>query len=75
MVCKDDGKRKDGESVKEMKIEKEREREIREGRHGSASCLVNLFLFSPPENRSYLRGFRVPPNFGFTRGVARRKIR
>lgn len=44
--------------------------------HGSASCLVNLFLFSPPGNRSYLRGPRVPPNFGFTRGVvAGRKVR
>jgi len=68
------------EREKERKRERERERErkmreMREGRHGSASCLVNLFLFSPPGNRSYLRGLRVPPNFGFTRGVVRRKIR
>lgn len=49
----------------------ERERKRRKPPHGSAFCLVNLFFFSPPETRSYLRGLRVPPNFGFTRGVVK----
>lgn len=48
---------------------------MRRLRHGSASRLVNLFLFSPPGNRSYLRELCVQPNFRFTRGIAERKVR